>query len=661
MASGQKRSTESEKGKGLQIDSSSPSLRVIRCASNGPSAKLLGSAIRARRDAPIESIARDRAAVGAIESDRAVGSPNNIGPTDTFWRDIPKIVLLDQQKWGDFNFDRIRLDWMSNEPFVEGKGKRLGLPLMGKIPKSYSSYSHILRAELGGGSFSSFSAPEGKDVEAQTSPLETAKVDERDAEVQGSPIEEGDVEAADLLMKGSGDPTVDANPSKKKNKKKGKSSKKAVTETGGGADLAEKDQEMGDRSVDGVKGPRDSAEDGRASLLSAKRKELTDGSSLDVGEKRPKRSHDSCSRSSEEITLPASRLLPWGGSDPPSDRLVLAASERWVFHHDKDVPLVSDRGACAALMRQIRGGMHLMPEISKLAFPDSFVESARADIELCALFAGRLPRNQLISDYEVALRGMASDYARAEAMIETKDAEIEKLKKAALEKSKEIINERTRYFRERKQAKQTADDLEEELETARSKVARLEAEAETSKRTREFMRQAHRRDLVSQTSCISAAATDRLDKFRRYMADRDKREEKLILHSTAFGTLESMDVLKDLGMPIPKELIDTLAANEANFRREMEEVTVKTISEQDLVLPRFPGLEASQSLTRSDSSSGNVDPTAALAHRSPDLAGEPPATQGDPIGDRELVAAGSKGMRADVASGAASSDLVAED
>ncbi|KAL0733906.1 hypothetical protein Bca4012_010116 [Brassica carinata] len=583
------------------------------------------------------------------------GSPNNIGPTDTFWRDIPKIVLLDQQKWGDFNFDRIRrqreriakADWMSNEPFVEGRGKRLGLPLMGKIPKAYSSYSDILRAQLGGGSFSSFSAPEGKDVEVRTTPLETARIDERDAEVQGSPIEEGDVEADDHLMKGSGDLTVDASPSKKKKKKKGKSSKKAVTETGGGADLAEKDQEMGDRSVDGVKGPRRSAEDGRAGLLSAKRKELTDGSSLDVGEKRPKRSHDSCSRSSEEITLPASRLLPWGGSEPPSDRLALAASERWVFHHDKDVPLVSDRGSCAELMRQIRGGMHLMPEISKLAFPDSFVESARADIEAVCR------RNQLISEYEVALRGMASDYARAEAMIETKDAEIDKLKKAALEKSKEIINGEL--------PKQTADDLEEELETARSKVASVGSGGEAAKRTRDFMRQAHRRDLVSRTSCISAAATDRLDKFRRYMADRDKREEKLILHSAAFGTLESMDVLKDLGMPIPRELIDTLVANEANFRREMEEIAVETISEQDLVLPRFPGLEASQSLTRPDSSSGNVDPTPALTLRSPDLAGESPATQGDPNGDRELVAAGSKGMRADVASGAASSDLDAED
>ncbi|KAL0728732.1 hypothetical protein Bca4012_024825 [Brassica carinata] len=544
---------------------------------------------------------------------------------------------------------------MSNEPFVEGRGKRLTLPLMGKIPKAYPSYSEILRNQLGSGSFGSISASKDKDTEARISLSDTVAIDLEDVEALKAPDEMADAAGADLSAKGVVEPTSGVDPPKKKKKKKNKSSTKAVIETGGEVDLAERDREIGDRSADGVKGPRILAEDGRAGSLVGKRKEPTDGRSLEIGEKGRKRSRDSCSHSSEEIALPTSRLLPWGGSEPPSDRLVPAASDRWVFRHDKDVPLVSDHGAYAELMRQIRGGMHLMPEVSKLAFPDSFAESARADIEAVCR------RNQLISDYEVALRGMASDYARAEAMIETRDAEIEKLKKAALEKSKEIINERTRYFRERKQAKQTADDLEEELENARSKVARLEAEAETAKKTRDFMRQAHRRDLVSQTSCISAAATDRFDKFRRYMADRDKREEKLILHSAAFGTLESMDVLKDLGMPIPKELIDTLSANEANFREEMEEVIVEAISEQDLVLPRFPSLEASLNLTRSDSSAGNVDPPATLDRRSSGLTGEPSTKQGNPIGDQELVAADSEGMGADEASGAASYDLVAED
>ena len=41
---------------------------------------------------------------------------------------------------------------------------------------------------------------------------------------------------------------------------------------------------------------------------------------------------------------------------------------------------------------------------------------------------------------------------------------------------------------------------------------------------------------------------DHFDKFRRYMADRDRHEEKLLLHSQDFGTLEAMDMLEDWGM-----------------------------------------------------------------------------------------------------------------
>ncbi|KAL0702651.1 hypothetical protein Bca4012_058773 [Brassica carinata] len=371
---------------------------------------------------------------------------------------------------------------------------------MGKIPKAYPSYSEILRAQLGGGNFGSVRSPKDKDAEARKSSSERVTTDERDVEAQGSPIEKADIMTADLSAKGSSDPTLRVNPSKKKKKnnkkKKSKSSKKAVTDLGDGEDLAEKDQVTIDQSANGAKDPKDLAEKDRAGFPIAKRKEPASGGSLALSEKRLKRSHDSSSRSSGEIALPASRFLPWGGSDPPSDRLALAV---------------------------------------------------------------------------------------------------------------------------------------------------------------------HRRELVSQTSCISAVATERFDKFRRYMVDRDKWEEKIVLHSEASGTLDSMDMLKDLGMPIPKGLIDTLTADKANFRREMEKVTVEVISEQDLVLPRFPGLEASQSLNQSDSSLENVDPMAASALRSPAPGSKLPATQGTPIGSRELMVSDSGGMRAGGRSGATSSGLVAED
>lgn len=47
---------------------------------------------------------------------------------------------------------------------------------------------------------------------------------------------------------------------------------------------------------------------------------------------------------------------------------------------------------------------------------------------------------------------MSSDLTKAEAEIETKDAEIEKSKKDSLDKAKEMVTERTRYYRERKKA-----------------------------------------------------------------------------------------------------------------------------------------------------------------------------------------------------------------
>ncbi|KAG2314565.1 hypothetical protein Bca52824_017687 [Brassica carinata] len=362
---------------------------------------------------------------------------------------------------------------------------------MGKIPKAYPSYSEILRAQLGDGSFGSISTPKG--AKAKASPSEVATTGLEDIEVQRSPGGMTDATTTDFSAKESIEPTSDVDPSRKKKKKKKKSSRKSAVDPGNVDDLAEEDREASDHLIDGVDGPGSSAEKDRAGSFVAKRKEPTDGGSRDLGEKKLKRSHDIRLSSSEGIVLPASRLLPWGGSDPPSDRLALAA---------------------------------------------------------------------------------------------------------------------------------------------------------------------HRRDLVSQRSCISAAATERLDKFRDYMIDRDRREEKLVLHSAAFGTLESMDVLKDLGIPIPQVLIDTLAANEAKYRKEMEEIAVEVISEQDLVLPRFPGLEAAQKLNQPDSSLGDADPIAAAALRSSGPASGNPATQVTLTGSPELMV-----TDPDVggASGATSLDRVDED
>ncbi|XP_013614404.1 PREDICTED: uncharacterized protein LOC106320566 [Brassica oleracea var. oleracea] len=347
----------------------------------------------------------------------------------------------------------------------------------------------------------------------------------------------------------------------------------------------------GDHSTSEADGANDPTEVGLVGSIGAKRKEPTDGNFLRPGGKIQKRSRGPSPLSPKEIALPASRLLPWGGLSPPSDRFPLASSERWTFCHDKDSPFASDPDACAEFVRRIRGGAHLMPETSELAFPDGFIASAQADVESV------VRKNQLILDYELSLCRMASNFAKAEAAIESKDAEIEKSKRVTLDKAKEMIAERSRYHREHKQDAEIIKGLEGELEAARSKIDRLEAEkteeAEKTKRTMDHLRQVHRRELTSEMCCIGVAAADRFDKFRRYMVDRDKREEKL-----------SGGCWKDI-----------LSANEAKFKEELEGVVVEGITDHNLTVSSLPRLERLQGSNQFGSNVGSnvevADPAAA--------------------------------------------------
>ncbi|KAF3485973.1 hypothetical protein F2Q69_00054521 [Brassica cretica] len=260
------------------------------------------------------------------------------------------------------------------------------LPLMGHIPKAYPSYSELLRTQLRGESFSSMTASEGEDAEPQRSPAKEAVTRGRDVAV------------LDTVAEGTNGLTADApNVSllKKKKKKKNKSSKRVAVCSGDGKDLGEKDQVEGDHSTSKTDGSNDPTEMGLVGSIGAKRKEPTDGNFLGPGGKIQKRSRCPSPLSLKEIALSASRFLPWGGSSPPSDRFLLASSERWAFCHDKDSPFVSDPDACAELVRQIRGGAHLMPETSELAFPDGFIASAQADVEAA------VRKNQLILDYVI--------------------------------------------------------------------------------------------------------------------------------------------------------------------------------------------------------------------------------------------------------------------
>ena len=173
-------------------------------------------------------------------------------------------------------------------------------------------------------------------------------------------------------------------PSKKK--KKNKYSRKAVDDFEGGKNLAESDQVRGDRSTNEADGSDDLTERDPAGSFGVKRKEPTGGSFPGPGEGKRKMSCDRSHPFLKEIALPASRLLPWGGSSPPYDRFVLVSSERWTFCHDKDASVVNNPDACSELVRRTQGGTHLMPVVPELAFPNGFIKSAQADMEVSPQF-----------------------------------------------------------------------------------------------------------------------------------------------------------------------------------------------------------------------------------------------------------------------------------
>ncbi|KAF3489690.1 hypothetical protein F2Q69_00054519 [Brassica cretica] len=95
------------------------------------------------------------------------------------------------------------------------------------------------------------------------------------------------------------------------------------------------------------------------------------------------------------------------------------------------------------------------------------------------------------------------------------------------------------------------------------------------------------------------------------MVDRDKREEKLVLHCQAFGTLDGLGMLEEWGMPVQKKLKDILSANEAKFKEELDGVVVEDITDQDLTVSSLPRLKRLQGSNQLGSNLEVVDPATA--------------------------------------------------
>ncbi|XP_033138768.1 meiosis-specific protein ASY2 [Brassica rapa] len=303
-----------------------------------------------------------------------------------------------------------------------------------------------------------------------------------------------------------------------------------------------------------------------------------------------------------------------------------------------DPPLDGDEREAAQTQLEPMGGDEVEEgdEVAPIEdSTDKFAESLRADAELgiCLRDCAAARKNALVMEYEKALQRMTLDLKEAEETIKIKETGLEAARKEKHDRGKELAAERGRYSRERRQAIQTAADLEEELETARSTISRIEAEKveelERTKRAMDRMRQSRNRELLSERSCVVAAANRRFDKFRKYITDRDEKEEKRLLHGTALGTLDALSLLEKKGLSVPQQLKDLLTANEAKFKKEVEDVSVEVITEHDLALspPRRDLLPCGNQF---GSTFGTVDSGSATVLRSPVLCRESSTAALDP-------------------------------
>lgn len=91
---------------------------------------------------------------------------------------------------------------------------------------------------------------------------------------------------------------------------------------------------------------------------------------------------------------------------------------------------------------------------------------------------------------------------------------------------------------------------------------------------------------------------------------------KLFLCSYALGTLQSMDLLKKWGLEVPKKLKDILAADEAMFKKESEDMEVEEITEHNLSLSPLR-IEQIYGFGQFGSKMGMVDSATVASLRSP--------------------------------------------
>ncbi|KAF8054085.1 hypothetical protein N665_1351s0001 [Sinapis alba] len=518
--------------------------------------------------------------------------------------------------------DRYRFLWNPHidVPCPASKGKRLRLPAMGKILKEYPNYSEILGARLGGEGLHSAGEAE----------KESNEIPRESDEAIGTTS--GGAESAEPWKK-----KVKSARRKDRHVKRPRLSperaQRPTAEDGEGegrSPVMHREDLDGDRSPGSVP---DGIDDNQ--VLSAQASPMGE-QGASAGPKRKRTPKEGAQEPDEIRGDSVDRLVPprcalWDGQTSPTKKPPIATSEAVHFHYNKDYPFVNDLDACGELIRQIRGGVRKMPEVSELVFANKFLDSARADIVV--RFCPFVFKNLLVLEYELALRKVVAELVKAEETIRTKDDEFEKTKKEILEKAKRVVAERNRHYRDCKRATKKVEGLEADLEAARATISQLEREkakeADMARREMDRLRRSGFYEVTCERNRVMTGMTlkcnRRFEKFQKYMADRDRQESKLFLHSQASGMLQSLNLLEKWGLQVPQKLKDILVEDEAKFRKEAEDAEVEEIGDQDLSLSTLC-VEPLFGFDRFGSNMGAVDPTTAASLRSPapgDIAVDP--------------------------------------
>ncbi|KAF8064711.1 hypothetical protein N665_1172s0008 [Sinapis alba] len=256
-------------------------------------------------------------------------------------------------------------------------------------------------------------------------------------------------------------------------------------------------------------------------------------------------------------------------SEHPGD----ASSDKFHFEFNRELPLSFYPEDCGRFILSLKGGPDQMPPVKDLIFRDEYQHAASSSVK------NHGDWNILIGKYNTALRQAREQIRKGEEG--RKDAE-RKHKEAlrVITREKEEAAAREKEFREEFNKTRAADQAD--LKMCKDSIKDLESAMERLEGKNAGLKSAN-----AAGSLKLAEETSRLRMSRKYElreTQRDLYEDARCLYSQAFGTRKCLEQIRDSGVDIPQETIDTYAEQEEHFKTEAARLEVKEIPEDFLRL-----------------------------------------------------------------------------